>query len=83
VTFQCYEIYLKQTDGLITESDVTDILSSKDYCKTLPNNFLDEEMIDYDCGTENKIYWKNSFEGSDVTIIIKYSAFPIHRIEVI
>lgn len=84
LTFQCYEIYLKSFDRTITEKDVTDYLKSKGYCDSLPNNFLDQERKSYDCGSENKIYWKiGEIKGNDITIIVKYSAFPIHRIEVI
>jgi len=82
-TFDCYEIYIKWIDGTVTEYGVTEKLRLEKYCKTLPNNFLDQDKVDYNCGSENKIYWKNDFEGDDVTIIVKYSAFPIHRIEVI
>jgi len=83
VTFDCYELYIKSIDGIVIESGVTGMLKSKKYCETLPNNFLDQDKEDYNCGSENKIYWKNDFEGDDVTIIVKYSAFPTHRIEVI
>jgi hypothetical protein len=83
MTFQCYEIYIRSVDGTIKESGVNNIFKSKNYCQELSNNFLDQEKKDFDCGSENRIYWKNDFSGDDVTIIIKYSAFPIHRIEVI
>lgn len=84
LTFQCYEIYLKSFDRIIIEKDVTDVLKSAGYCDILPNNFLDQERKTYSCGNENKIYWKiGEIKGDDITIIVKYSAFPIHRIEVI
>jgi len=83
-TFICYEIFTRTIDTPITEKDVTDIIKQKDYCETLPNNFLDIENQDYDgCEDENLIFWRiDSIEGKDMTIIIKYNAF-VHRLEVV
>lgn len=83
ITFDCYEIFINQVNGNITEADVTSNLKAKGYCDTLPNDFLDQERQNYDCGNLNKIYWQiGTINGTDVTVIVKYNAL-IHRIEVI
>ena len=84
ITFLCYEIYFNNISALVSEKDVTLLLSSKGLCSTLPNNFLDFERQDFKCGSLNKIYWNvdgGSLNGTDVTVTISYNAFT-HRIEV-
>jgi len=82
VTFECYEIFVKNIDGLITEADITNLLKAKGYCSSLPNNFLDKEKMDFDCGDLNKIYWSgDDLKGKEVTVVLRYEALH-HRIEV-
>lgn len=84
ITFLCYEIYFPNISAPVSEKDVTSLLSYKGLCSSLPNNFLDYERSDFNCGNLNKIYWNvdgGSFNGTDVTVAISYNAF-IHRIEV-
>jgi hypothetical protein len=84
ITFLCYELYFSNVDSPVSEKDVTLILSSKGLCSSLPNNFLDYERMDFNCGTLNKIYWSvngGSYNGTAVTVDITYDAF-LHRIEV-
>jgi len=82
VTFECYEIFVKNVNSLITEADITNLLKTKGYCSSLPNNFLDKEKKDFDCGNLNKIYWSgNDLKGKEVTVVLRYEALH-HRIEV-
>jgi len=85
ITFICYEIFLKRVDGTIREVDVTSNLKAKGYCDILPNNFLDQERQDFDCGNLNDIHWQiGTINGTDVTVIVKYSGlYSQHWIEVI
>lgn len=84
ITFVCYELFFSNISGPVAEKDVTSLLSSKNLCTSLPNNFLDYERVSFNCGNLNKIYWNvdgGSFNGADVTVAIGYNAFH-HRIEV-
>ena len=82
VTFDCYEILIKNVNGTITEEDITNLLKIKGYCSSLPNNFLDKEKKDFDCGNLNKIYWSgNDLQGKEVTVVMRYEALH-HRVEV-
>jgi hypothetical protein len=82
----CYELFFSKILGSVSEKDVTQLLSSKGLCTSLPNNFLDYERTSFNCGSLNKIYWNvegGNFNGTDVTVAIKYDAtFSNHRIEV-
>jgi len=86
VTFLCYELFFSNISGPVTESDVTLLLFSKGLCNSLPNNFMDFDRADFNCGNLNRIYWNvegGAFNGTDVTVAIKYDAtFSNHRIEV-
>lgn len=84
ITFLCYELYFSSIDSPVSEKDVTLVLSSKNLCSSLPNNFLDFERQDFNCGNANKIYWNakgGTFNGTAVTVDIKYDAF-VHQIDV-
>jgi len=84
ISFPCYEIYFSNISAPVSEKDVTGLLSSKGLCSSLPNNFLDFERQNFNCGSLNKIYWNvdgGSLVGSDITVNIGYNAFT-HRIEV-
>jgi len=82
-TFICYELFLKSITVGVQESDVAKILREDGYCDKIANNYLEFEDRGFDCGDENKLYWKiGEIKGKDITIIIKYDAFH-HRIEVI
>ena len=82
-TFICYEIFARTITSSILEKHVTDIIKQKNYCSILPNNILDVENQNYDCGGENLILWKiGEIKGKDVTIVIKYNAF-VHKLEVV
>ena len=83
ITFPCYEIFIKKIDGTITETDYTFSLQQKGYCSVLPNNFMDIERTQFNCGDLNKIYWQiGTINGTDVTVVIKFNAFQ-KRIEII
>jgi len=84
VTHDCFELFVLEVSGNITESSFTDYHISKGLCETLPDNFLEEEGAAKDCGEANRLFWKyaGGISGSEVTMIIKYNAFD-HRIEVI
>lgn len=84
ITFVCYELFFSNVSAPVSETDVTSLLVSKNLCSVLPNNFLDFERRNFNCGNLNKIYWnvdEGSFSGGDVTVTISYNAFN-HRIEV-
>jgi len=84
ITFPCYEIFFGNISGPVSEKDVTSLLASKGLCGALPNNFLDFERTDFNCGNLNKIYWNveaGSFNGTGVSVYISFNAFQ-HRIEV-
>jgi len=84
ITFMCYELFFGNISETISEKDVASLHSSKNLCGLLPNNFLDFERKEFNCGNLNKIYWNvdgGSFNGNDVTVAISYNAFH-HRIEV-
>lgn len=86
ITFLCYELYFDHINGTITEEDVTAVHASNGLCNSLPNNFMDYDRTDYNCGNANDIYWNvdgGIFNGTDVTVDISYNAeFSLHRIEV-
>jgi hypothetical protein len=84
ITFPCYELFFSNIQGSVSEKDVTELLSSKGLCNSLPNDFLDFERANFDCGNLNKIYWGvegGNLSGTDITVAISYNALP-HRIEV-
>ena len=82
ISFACYEILIKNVPAQFGEKEITEILKSKGYCKYLENNYLDFEKEDYDCGTQNKIYWTGGLVSeNDTSVFINFNSF-FHRIEV-
>jgi len=79
-TFICYEIFGK--NGNANEIELTEKLKSRKYCEKIPNNYLDLEKQNYDCGNKNSIFWNTTINNSDITVIIKYNALA-HRIEIL
>ncbi|MCD6558255.1 MAG: hypothetical protein J7K31_04495 [Candidatus Aenigmarchaeota archaeon] len=83
-TFICFELYFDGVDGVITEKNVTDKMMEKNYCRLLPNNFLDllNETYYYDgvsCGNitnpkDNIVEWESDITGEGL-FIVKYDAF--------
>lgn len=73
-TFTCYELY---TDLEVEEREVTEKIKEKGMCGILPNNVLDADESNIECGSGNKIYW----DGDKLreTIIVKYDSFR-HRL---
>jgi hypothetical protein len=84
LTHDCFELFILEVSGNITESSFTDYQVSKDLCASLPNNFLEEEGTSKNCGDANRLFWKykGGISGSEATVVIKYNAFD-HRIEII
>ncbi|MBS3055362.1 MAG: hypothetical protein J4452_02645 [Candidatus Aenigmarchaeota archaeon] len=82
ISFQCYEILIKNVPSEFGEKEITDVLKSKGYCSFLENNLLDLENQAYDCGKQNKIYWTGGRVNlNDTSVFINYNSF-FHRIEV-
>lgn len=79
-SFICYEIFVK--NGNANEIELTEKLKSRKYCEKIPNNYLDLEKQNYDCGNKNSIFWNTTINNSDITVIIKYNALA-HRIEIL
>ncbi|MBN2094662.1 MAG: hypothetical protein JW727_01310 [Candidatus Aenigmarchaeota archaeon] len=83
MTYTCYELFVWEVSGTITEETFTSLLEERGLCDTIPNNFLDVEKSGTDCGASNRLLWKiGDISGEEVTIIVKYNAFD-HRLEII
>jgi hypothetical protein len=85
VTFSCYDITIRSIVGSITEQQINNMMKSRGYCDTLPNNVLDYEKTNDNCGDLNKIYWSvegGAINGTYALVVVKYDAFH-HRIEVV
>jgi len=79
----CYELFLPEVKTQINETTLTEVLIDKELCSKLPNNFLEVEGKNFECGKENKLLWKiGNIKGEDITVIIKFDAFN-HRINII
>jgi hypothetical protein len=85
VTFACYELTIRRVTGYVAEQQINNMMKSRGYCNILPNNFLDYEKTDDNCGGLNKIYWNvegGVVNGTYAVVVVKYDAFH-HRIEVV
>jgi hypothetical protein len=84
VTHDCFELFVIDVKGTVTESSFADYQISKNLCASLPDNYLEEEGASKNCGDANRLFWKyrGGISGSEVTVLVKYNAFD-HRIEVI
>ncbi|MFH0711018.1 MAG: hypothetical protein V1944_00400 [Candidatus Aenigmatarchaeota archaeon] len=81
ISFPCYEILIKYVPAEFGEKEITDILKSNGRC-SLENSYLDFERQNYECGSQNKIFWDGGrISVNDTSIFINYNSF-FHRIEV-
>ena len=82
ISFSCYEILIKYVPSKLGEKEITDTLKSKGRCSSLENNYLDFENKNYDCGSQNKIFWDgDKISQNDTSVFINFNSF-FHRIEV-